>query len=144
MPLSLFLLFYSPLGMQIVGEKISSSFKFKPILWFCVLLVTGILICLPSLLGTNRNNTIGFLQVADWLNKNTSPQDVIAIPDVRINFYAQRKGIQAWEKKDLKGANFAVAEVKAEDSEPEWGEKLVWFWVNPEKKNSKLIIYKLP
>jgi len=144
LPLSLLFLFYSPIGLKIVGEKISSIFKFKLTFWFYTLLVLGILLCLPKLLESKRKDRVGFLSAAHWLSQNTEMKDLIAVPDPRINFYAQRKGFLAWEQKDLNGADFAVAQVGAEVTAPDWGEKKVWFWVDPKKKDSKLIIYRLP
>jgi 4-amino-4-deoxy-L-arabinose transferase-like glycosyltransferase len=144
LPLSLLFLFYSPIGLKIVGEKISSIFKVNPTFWFYMLLVLGILLCLPKLLEPKHKDRDGFLDAAGWLAHNTSPGDLIAVPDERIIFYSQRQGFQAWEKKDLKNAVFAVVQVGAKDSAPGWGQEMVWFWVNPEKKDSKLIIYRLP
>jgi len=144
LPLSLLFVFYCPVGLKIVSEKISSLFKFKLTFWFYTLLVFGILLCLPKLLESKRKDRVGFLSAAHWLSQNTEMKDLIAVPDPRINFYAQRKGFLAWEQKDLNGADFAVAQVGAEVTAPDWGEKKVWFWVDPKKKDSKLIIYRLP
>jgi 4-amino-4-deoxy-L-arabinose transferase-like glycosyltransferase len=151
LPLSLLFLFYAPIGLEIIGEKISTTFKVskhsalkKTNFWFYILLTVGVLICLPCLLEPKRKDSIGLLNTAVWLNQNTSPQDLIAVPDSRISFYAQRRGIQVWKKKDLDGVNFAIAQVKADETKPDWGNEMIWFWLNPEKKDSKLIIYQLP
>jgi 4-amino-4-deoxy-L-arabinose transferase-like glycosyltransferase len=144
LPLSLLFLLYSPIGLEIVSEKISSSFKSNSVFWFHLLVIVGIFICMPALLEPKRKDTAGFLDAAQWLRQNTKPEDLIAVPDLRISFYAQRKGIQANKKEDLNGADFGVIKVKAEDTAPDWGEELVWFWVDTEKKENKLIIYKLP
>jgi 4-amino-4-deoxy-L-arabinose transferase-like glycosyltransferase len=141
LPLSLLFLFYCPVGLKVISEKI--TLKFKPAFWFYILLAIGILICLPKLLESKRKDQAGFLDAAGWLAGNTNPNDLIAVPDKRIIFYAQRKGFLAWEQKDLNGADFAVAEVKKEGGEPDWGEKKQEFWIDAEKKGSKLIIYKL-
>jgi len=144
LPLSLLFLFYCPAGLRAVGEKISSGLKLNPALCFHLLLAAGILICLPKLLEPKRRNRAGFLDAARWLADNTAVSDIIAVPDERIFFYAQRKGFLAWEQKDLKKVNFAVAQVKTAGNEPDWGgEKITEFWVDAEKKDSKLIIYKL-
>jgi 4-amino-4-deoxy-L-arabinose transferase-like glycosyltransferase len=142
LPLSLLFVFYCPVGLKVIGEKI--IFKFKPAFWFYILLAIGILICLPKLLESKRKDQAGFLDAAGWLAGNTKPSDLIAVPDERITFYAQRKGFLAWEQKDLNGADFAVAEVGAKDTAPDWGNEMARFRVDPAKKGSELIIYRLP
>lgn len=143
LPLSLFFLFYCPIGLKNFCEKISAIFKFKPTFLFYTFLVAGILLCLPKLLEPKRKDKVGILEAAHWLNQNTRVEDLIAVLDPRIRFYAQRNGFCIGVQ-DLKNADFAVAQVGAEDVEPAWGEKMVWFWIDPKKKDSKLIIYKLP
>jgi len=166
LPLSLFFLFYVPVGLKIVGEKLNTVFAPSEtstsrslaavrkclsvlgdgtIFWLHLLLIVGIIICLPTLLEPKRKDLTGFLDAAYWLDNNTTPADLIVVPDERISFYAQRMGLQVWEKKDLvaSGANFAVAQVNSKESIPNWGEQITEFWVNPKKKDDKLIIYKL-
>jgi hypothetical protein len=164
LPLSLLLLFYAPVGLQIIGEKLDSLFApsetntskdpaavrkclsiigTRAVFWLHLLVIVGILTCLPALLTSKRKDTAGFLDAARWLSQNTTPADLIAVPDERISFYARRRGLQAWEKKDLQDADFAVALIGAEKSEPDWGEKIMSFWINPEKKDGRLIIYKM-
>jgi hypothetical protein len=164
LPLSLLFLFYAPVGLEIIGEKLDSAFvpleksssKYlaavrsclsiigsKTTFWLHLLVIVGILTCLPTLLESKRKDLAGFLDAAGWLNQNTKPADLIAVPDERISFYAQRRGLQAWEKKDLQDADFAVALISTKDAAPNWGDEVIWFWVDTEKKNDKLIIYKL-
>jgi hypothetical protein len=144
LPLSLLFVFYSPVGLKIAGERLNSILKFKPAFWFYMLLVLGILLCLPKLLEPKGKDRAGFLDAAGWLSQNTNPGDLIVVPDPRIRFYAQRNGFCIGEQSDSKEADFAVAQIGAKDSAPDWGDEMVWFWVNPEKKDSKLIIYRLP
>ena len=166
LPLSLLFIFYAPVGLKIVGEKLYTVFAPSEtstsrslaavrkclsilgdgtIFWLHLLLIVGIITSLPTLLGSKRKDLTGFLDAAYWLSHNTTPADLIVVPDERISFYAQRRGVQMWEKKDLiaSGANFAVAMVNAKEAVPNWGEQITEFWVDPKKKKNKLIIYKL-
>jgi hypothetical protein len=61
-------------------------------LWFVVMLVVGALICAFKLFSIERDKE-GYREVARWLNEHTSPLDVIAVPDSRIAFYAERAGV---------------------------------------------------
>jgi hypothetical protein len=143
LPMSLLFLFYCPGGMEIVSQNLSGVLKQKAGLLFSVLLVAGIVLCLPALLAVKRNDRAGLLEAANWLNSNTPKESLIAVGDLRISFYAQREGFYAWERKDFGNADFAVVEVESDVNSPDWGEKTTEFWVNPQKKKSRLIIYKL-
>jgi hypothetical protein len=143
LPMSLLFLFYCPGGIEFVSQKLSGIFKRKAGFLFSVFLAAGIVLCLPALLAAKRNDRAGFLDAANWLNNNAPKESLIAVPDLRINFYAQRRGFYGWEKKDFGNADFAVVEVKSDANAPDWGEKMAEFRVNPQKKKSRLIIYKL-
>ncbi len=89
--------FYVPVGLQVWGNWLGSGFhrnqekneRNSP-LWFFILLVVGVSICLPKLfrpLGLYKN---GYRTASKWLNKNTAPTDTVVVPDRRIAFYAQR------------------------------------------------------
>lgn len=164
LPLSLLFIFYAPIGLKTIGEKLNTIFAPSEtstskslaavrkclsilgdgtIFWLHLLLMVGIIISLPTLLGAKRKNLTGFLDAAHWLSQNTTPADLIVVPDERISFYAQRKGLQAWKKEDFKDADFAVALVSAEEATPNWGQEKIWFSLDPDNKDDRLIIYKL-
>jgi len=150
LPMSLLFLFYCPDGIEFVSQNLSGVLKLKSGLLFSVLLVAGIVLCLPALLAAKRNDRAGLLEAAKWLNNNTPKESLIVVGDSRISFYAQREGFDAqresfyaWERKDFGNADFAVVEVESDVNAPDWGEKITEFWVNPQKKKSRLVIYKL-
>ena len=47
--------------------------------------------CAPKLLTPLRNDKRNYLAAIKWLIKNTPENSVIAVPDPRICFYAERK-----------------------------------------------------
>jgi hypothetical protein len=107
---------------------------------FIVLLIIGIVICLPKLLTPIRIEKQGYKDVAKWLNTNTSPQNIVAVTDARITFYAQRQRV-AESQQDK--ANYAVRMVKdteEENKKPQENWQQVYSVVL--KKNLKLIVYK--
>lgn len=59
--------------------------------WFFVLLVIGLAICLPKLFRPIRIEKKGYQTAIKWLKKNTPENSVIAVPDPRICFYAERE-----------------------------------------------------
>jgi hypothetical protein len=62
-------------------------------LLFFILLVVGICVCTPKLLRPLHHDKVFLRATARWLAANTDIADVIAVPDVRIGFYSQRKVI---------------------------------------------------
>jgi len=59
---------------------------------FFAMMCLGILICLPKLAKPQGSN-IGFRKTADYLRMNTPKNTIIAVPDPRIGFYAERTQI---------------------------------------------------
>ena len=53
----------------------------------------GIVICVPKLLRPIRIEKQGYRAAAQWLNANTDNAKIVAVPDKRISFYAQRQGL---------------------------------------------------
>ena len=101
LPLLAILIFYVPLGLEFMANGLSDRFSKhrskageNSRWWFFVLLIIGVCICLPKLLKPVGADKWGFRSAAKWLKENTNREDMIAVPDPRISFYAERKGVQ--------------------------------------------------
>lgn len=102
LPLLIIPILYVPAGLQDlarwlqqrfpIGEKPSAQIARKEPLWFFVLLLMGVSICIPKLLRPIRAEKQGYRSAATWLKANTNREDIIAVPDKRIHYYAEREG----------------------------------------------------
>ena len=153
MPLVVFSIFYVPIGLQIFAEWLNSRFykgrlenKPKSQLWFFVLVAVGIFICMPKLLRPLRIEKKGYRDVAEWLKENTAEEDVIAVPDYRIGFYAGREITTNENHNALEELDYIVNLVKGEEEELSFKgavEKKLSLWLDEQRKKYKLIIYKV-
>ena len=155
LPLTVLTIFFVPVGLQQSAQWIDNLFRTiickndqenKSQQWFYILLIIGIVICLPKLFKFVGTQKYGYRDAATWLSKNTAPADVIAVPDKRITFYAERNGMEYYdEKKISKRAGYIVRIIKNADEMPEAGknrEEQYSTWAD-NKKNKKLVIYKV-
>lgn len=104
LPLVAFTIFYVPIGLQLMASWLQDRFSKKtdqiPVMeagrqfWFLVLLAIGLSICTPKLLTPMRTKKQSYRHAAQWLAQNTDKNDIIAIPDIRISFYSERKGVK--------------------------------------------------
>jgi hypothetical protein len=76
--------------------------------WFYLLVAVGLVVCLPKLLMASPGNKVGYLAAAEWLQQNTKADDVLAVPDVRISFYAQRQGLFYVQYPNSRRADYVV------------------------------------
>jgi hypothetical protein len=155
LPLITFTIFYIPVGLRIISRWLERKFplnkqktnlfhKNKPF-WFSVLFLIGTCLCLPKLLRPIRIEKEGYRDTAEWLRGNTARQDIIAVSDRRISFYAERKGLMLG-KKVPQGAGYVVRIMKNEDEELNLGrivKEKHSVWVDGRKKDKKLVIYKV-
>jgi len=151
-----FTVFYIPLGLYVIScwiSRINNSgenvIKAKNIQrWFSILMVIGICICMAKLFKMIplRWEKQGYQDVADWLNKNTSAADLIAVPDRRIAFYAERKGVE-YREKIPKRAIYSVSIIGDGRKDIEFSRTMTEeysTWMNHGKKRGeKLVIYKV-
>lgn len=148
-----FTAFCIPIGIEIIADWISKRMsKSRPIAdkdrqhWFYILLFIGIMLCLLKLAKRTDLQKYGYRDVAIWLNKNTTSEDVIAVPDKRIIYYAERNGIEYSKKRKIsKYANYIVRVVKNEDVTPDFSKEMeeqYSAWVN-KKKKEKLVVYRV-
>lgn len=96
LPLVVFTFFYIPVGLQLIAgfidERFSNNFtKTKQRLWFFVLVIIGVAICVPRVLRPMHPHGKLYRIAAKWLTENTEPESLIIAPDPRISFYAERK-----------------------------------------------------
>ncbi len=116
LPLTAFTIFFVPVGLQVLGREIDKLLC-KTICkndrleegarrWFFILLVVGLTICLPKLFRPIRIEKKDYRTAAEWLNKNTPENSLLAISgiDPRIVFYADRESTQAMSQ----NADYAV------------------------------------
>jgi hypothetical protein len=132
MPLVIFTIFYVSAGLQVIGGWLQgrlskevgkpSKTKTSETTWFLVLLAIGISVCIPKLLTPIRTTKQRFRDVAQWLATHTGTKDIVAVPDIRISFYAQRKGIICENGQIPQRAHYIVREFKS--SEPIFAEPL--------------------
>ena len=153
LPLIVFSIFYVPIGLQVFAEWLSSRFAKgslennpKPQLWFFILVAVGVAICLPKLVRPLRIEKRGYREVVTWLKENTAEEDLIAVPDHRIGFYAERDISTSEDKSVSKEIDYIVSLVKDENEEPEVGravQKKLSLWVDKRRKKYRLIIYEV-
>lgn len=103
LPLVMFMIFYVPVGLQELACWFEKNFskRAKQSLeiekgerfWFLVLFVIGICICVPKLLRPIRMEKEGYRMAAEWLEENVGREDLVAVPDKRISFYAECNGL---------------------------------------------------
>jgi len=153
LPLVVLTIFYVPIGLEVSADWLANRFsKSRPAsgqncrLWFFILLITGTAICLPKLLSRPGSDKPGYRTAAAWLKENTTRDDLIAVPDSRISFYAERKTL-IYETAPPRQAGYVVSILKNEDQKPDFAgaaQEQYSVWVDKRKKNKKLIIYKIP
>jgi hypothetical protein len=152
LPLTVFLILYVPEGLNVLAVGLENKFSKTqpesnrhPRLFFFILLVIGLSICLPKLLRPIRVEKQGYIAASKWLSENTGQEDIIAVPDLRISFYAERKGVIY--KKEIPGQTMYVVRIAENGSEgPDFDRVLQEEYsvsVDKRKKSGKkLVIYK--
>jgi len=104
MPMVVFTVFYAPAGLQIIARrlcrmnsKFASTAHIQRRRWLLMLVAVGVAICIAKFVRITplRSDKQAHREVAEWLRKNTAPEDIIAISHVnpRIGFYAERTTI---------------------------------------------------
>ncbi|MBU1260788.1 MAG: glycosyltransferase family 39 protein [Planctomycetes bacterium] len=146
-----FTAFYIPIGIEIIAGWINRSNSKRNLSeqkgrqnWFLILLIIGIVICLPKLLTPIRSDKQSYRQAAKWLMDNTAPTDIIAVPDMRIVFYAERKGLK-YDENIPEQADYIVRIVKGDDEKLGFGKNTKQeysTWMNS-KKSRKLVICRV-
>jgi hypothetical protein len=156
LPLISFTVFYIPVGLQIIGRWLENIFNDKlykdkkagPKIgsWFFILLVIGLGICVPKLLRPLRIEKQSYLIAAQWLRENSAPEDVVAVPDMRISFYAQRRGLVCEDGNIPATVAYFVKITNRESEELKLGRAVrqeYSLWLDKRKKNKKLVIYRM-
>jgi len=153
LPLTVFLIFYVPEGLDVLALWLRSRFSKAqletnrhPRLFFFILLVIGLSICLPKLLRPLRLEKQGYRDAAKWLRENSKKGDTIALQDKRISFYAERKGLK-YNKEIPKQAKYVVRIEENGTEEPDLGRtaKKEYSVLEDMRKKSekKLVIYRI-
>jgi len=97
LPLVVFTIFFVTLGINGLASwlnvKFSKGYEHTH-RWFAILMSIGIAICIPNLFSSLHTDKYIYRQAAQWLAQNTDSSAIIGVPDYRINFYADRKGIK--------------------------------------------------
>jgi hypothetical protein len=149
-----FTIFYIPVGLHVIARWLSrrtsksdSAVEENIRRWFFILMVVGFGICAVKLARITplRWERQGYRNTAEWLNKNTASTDIIAVPDMRIVFYAERKGLE-YSEQIPEQVNYVVRIVKSEDEKLGFGKETKEEYstsVNKHKKRGKLVTYKV-
>ena len=149
LPLTVLTVFYIPTGLNLFSSWIVKTAAIQPGKTqkvFYTLLIIGICVCLPKLLRPIRIDKQGYLLAANWMRVNTSREDIIAVPDSRLYFYAERPGVIYDGGKTAENAKYLVKIMNNGDEQPEFGtaaEKVYSVWVDKCKKSKKLVIYRM-
>ena len=112
-------IFYLPTGLDILTQFLSRLHPLRgdpapggteprsP--WFYLLVVGGVILCAPKLISTPlRAEKVGLRLAGEWLRQNTESDSVVAEPDQRIHFYAQRQGLPYKRYPNSRKADYVV------------------------------------
>ena len=154
MPMVVFAAFYVPAGLQILASWLCRRTSTSGLAveenirrWFFILMAIGFGICAVKLARITplRWEKQGYKDAAEWLSKNTAPADIIAVPDMRIAFYAERKGLE-YDEKIPEQVDYVVRVVGSENEKTgpgkETGEEYST-WVDKRAKREKVVICKV-
>jgi hypothetical protein len=111
-------IFYVPVGIEVLARWLNSIRpltrpRWTPLClsgspWFHLLVAVGLAVCLPKLLLASPGAKVGYRAAAAWLQQNTRAGDVLAVPDVRISFYAQRRGLLYLQHPNSRRADYVI------------------------------------
>ena len=100
---------------------------------------------MPKLFKHPGADKQGYRAAAAWLKENAAQEDLIVVPDSRITFYAERKGLIYGAKPSTR-AKYVVIIARDENEKPDFtktAKEEYSVWVDKHKKKKKLIIYKM-
>ncbi len=117
-------IFYIPTGLALMGQWLGRIGRSRDRheasgdrgrSWgFYILVVIGIGICVPKLLTPLHVRKASYRTAATWLRENTRAEDVVAVPDMRISFYAGRRGFPYEKQPDVRKVRYVVTVSSAE------------------------------
>jgi 4-amino-4-deoxy-L-arabinose transferase-like glycosyltransferase len=151
--LVVFLVLYVPEGLEIMARWFEEKFhrgqarsNRQSQRSFFILLMIGVIICMPKLLKPSGADKPGYRAAAKWLRENTGKEDVIAVPDLRISFYAEREGLK-YVTEVPEGIEYLVRIVESEDEagdiDGSGQEKYSVSVSGGDKSKKKLLIYRM-
>ncbi len=152
LPLIVFTIFYVPIGLQEFGNWLDSRFsknvlkiKQNPQLWFFILTTVGLAVCVPKLVTPLHSDKQSYREAAQWLAENTDEKDIVAVPDTRISFYAERQGLY-WKDGEIpEQAQYIVKILKKENDKttlPEQLGKIEYRYADKRNKKISVAIYR--
>jgi len=128
LPLIALTIFYLPAGVDVMAKAMNRIYAFRgwpapgrtaslwgeggaerrsP--WCYLLLLGGIALCTPKLIYTPlRGDKAGLRAAGQWLRDNTPAESIIADPDRRVYFYADRPGLLYERYPNWKKADYVV------------------------------------
>ncbi len=148
-------IFYLPAGLDVMTRVLNRIYTFRGRLagfggerrppWFYLLLLGGVVLCTPKLISTPlRADKAGYRAAGEWLRANTPAGAVIADPDRRICFYADRPALIYNRYPDWRKADFVVVATGDDAAPAPQGWTQVYSVAARSKKHEKLIIYAAP
>jgi len=152
LPLVAMTIFYLPAGLDIMTRLLNRIYTFRGRLaafgaerrppWFYLLMLGGVILCTPKLISTPlRADKSGYQSAARWLQENTPAEALIADPDRRISFYADRAGLIYERYPDWKRADYVIAIGRSEDAPTPQGWSRVYSTPVSAKDERELAVY---
>jgi 4-amino-4-deoxy-L-arabinose transferase-like glycosyltransferase len=155
LPLLIIPILYVPVGLQELAiwchkrfsRKVESSTAINrnERFWFLVLLLIGVSVCTPKLFRPIRTEKQGYRAAAEWLKANTDSAAIVAVPDKRISFYAERRELVYENENIPEKAEYIVKMFKKQKDGTalmESSDKVEYKYVNKKKRGFNVIIYK--
>ena len=155
LPLLIIPILYVPVGLQELASwchkrfsrKVESSIAINrnERFWFLVLLLIGVSICTPKLFRPIRAEKQGYRAAAQWLKANTDSTAIVAVPDKRISFYAERRELVYENENIPEKAEYIVKMFKKQKDATSLVNplgKLEYEFVNKAGKSINIAIYK--
>jgi hypothetical protein len=96
-------IFYVPAGLDAMAQQLDraaaahgrpqASPNRRRLPWFPILAIFSVATCVPGLAKPVPAQERACRIASQWLRENTGADDVIAVADMRISFYAERRGL---------------------------------------------------
>jgi putative effector of murein hydrolase LrgA (UPF0299 family) len=145
LPMVALTIFYVPVGLELMAQWFSSRWGRTARFWLHVLTAIGLAICLPKLIRPLGEGKEDYRLLAQWLRDNTSTGTAIAVPDQRIAFYGDRRGLVYERRPDPRNVDYIVATL-SEDGRGGLPDDWQKVYTPPNQKQSRkqFVIYSKP